>query len=765
VFATLLMVGAHVVLLAVLGVAVLAPLRSEARRRLLPAAPVFGAVLIAVVTNWTSRWLSVTQSWPIFVLIAVVLVVIGVRTGRFSPRFRNWRSVLGSRGPVRIGVLALASTVAGFVLVAAPSAHVGGVSDTNAVAPAYIIDQFYFAGVSSYVVDHPLLPGPTMTDSWVGNDPPATAPAADTVRNRLRFGQSATAAALSIAVNHSPYETVTSISLLWFLLLGLSAFVTGSLIGLKRRAALVGAALLTSSFFVVSQPLESKNDGLLGASLCLLAVGLSYQLLKDSRYSWPLVFVAAGVAATYSEYFTLLVPAIVGLALVGSRAGVLHRLNLLGGRWAASALLVPWAWVWLAQSFKITTRLTNGPTPFVNRSGWELFRAYVGFGTVPGGTTVAVLLTALAVVVLGTLVVGWVAVIRWHSTRGALVGVLIAFGFLQLYAISGSSGNLQYRVMQLGVPLLLLFAVLGWQLVLERAPAREPRRQVLSKAVSLTGAAFVVVNLATIGLTTSYARAETQHVPAAFTKAANELVDRVGADDVTVVSPVLPDIAALSLALGDHPEVDYPSIPSSIVYIGTAPHWSRQPDQYYVIGPGVTVLGEATYLERDGAYSIVTLGPTGVIVSPFTSGWARTTWMRGFTCGRPGVQVVVFRGGSGTQDLQVAAKSRGGSSTGIEVYREDGRELRPRADSSRIGGWTTETVRLPQAPNAILTLRPSETFAATGTISFPVRFGDGTATSLRLDDVDDTLADFCLSGGDNGTDGYDRELTFMRSAS
>jgi len=62
VFATLLIVGAPVVLLAVLGVAVLAPPSSEPRSHLLPAAPVVGAVL----------------------------TTISVRTGRRIPRRRTW---------------------------------------------------------------------------------------------------------------------------------------------------------------------------------------------------------------------------------------------------------------------------------------------------------------------------------------------------------------------------------------------------------------------------------------------------------------------------------------------------------------------------------------------------------------------------------------------------------------------------------------------------------------------------------------------------
>lgn len=755
---TLALVGAQFLLLSVIGLAVLAPLTPDLRDKLLPAAPVFGAVLIAVVANWTCRWLSIRQSLPIIGAVAVLLLVYG-----FVGRRRPLRIPGAGWGGVALAVVAC---VGGFTLASLPVAHVG---DTDAVAPSYVVDEFYFGGVSTYLVDHPLLPGPTMTDSWVGNDPPATAPAADTVHNRLRFGQSAVAAALSVLVLHSPYTTVSSIGLLWLLLLAVSALVVASLLGASRGASCAAAAVVTSSFYVVSQSLEGKNDGLLGVSLGLLAFALSVKLLEDSRYSWPLLLVGAGLAATYSEYFILLVPALVALALLGRPASLLHRLNLIGGCWAASAFLVPWAWVWMVQSFKITTRTTNGPNPFVGRSGWELVRVYLGVGSVRGADVG--LLTAVSVAVLVAICVGWGTVLLWHQARAAFAGLLVAFAGLQWYAIAAGSGNIQYRAMQLALPALLVFAVLGWELVVTRVRDNADgfsrvlaRVRLVPVTAVVIGLAFMGTNLLTVGRTTSFERAANQHVPARFMNQTIDLVKRVGADEVSVVAPVLTDVAAFSMALDSYPEVEYPTVPPSEVYVGNVPHWSRGNDPYYVVGPGATVLGDATMLEHDGGYAIVQLGRSGMIIAPFQAGWARTTWMRGFPCAHAGVQLVILRGGTAPQMFQVAVRAKGPIVRGLQLVGENGKSVPVAETARRTDGWTVQTFRAPQQANAILTVRPSGDFAVSRTTAFPLVLDGSELSSAGLGAVDRTLTDFCLMDQDSGMDGYDREITFMRSA-
>ncbi len=766
---TLLLVAVQFAILFVVGAAALAPLKPELRAKLLPAAPIFGAALVAVLANWTCRWLSIRQSLPIFAAIAVLLLLYGVRTGR-QP-FTVSRGVWGSIA------LVLAASLGGLALAGAPVAKVASPGDTGAVAPAYIIDGFYFAGVSSYLVDEPLLPGPTVTGSWEGNDPPTTTPAKDTVQNRLRFGQSAVAATLSVVVFQPPYETAGSISLLWLLLLGTATFVSGSLLGLRRRGSFVAALLVTSSAHVVAQPLQGQNDGLLGASLFLLALALSSRLLKAPRYTLPLVLIGAGLAATYSEYFILLVPAIVALALVGPRSTLLHRLNLLGGRWAATALLVPWAWVWLAQSFKVTSRTTDGPSPFSRRTGWELFRAYLGTASPASSDGYAVLLNVVGLLVVLALCVGWISVMVRHEARGALGALLLVVGGFELYAVSTQVGNLQYRVVQLGLPVLLLFAAVGWGLLLRgpgssRAPAidqhavtarpRVAARNVAAVGAVLVSVGFVVGNLTTIGITTSYARAANQHVPPTFLTKVHELVAEVGDENVSVVTPNLTDLAAMSLSLLEYRELDYPVVVSANVYVGFAPHWDRELDPYYVVGPGATIVGDVTYLEREGEYSIVQLDDSGMIAAPFQGRWTRTTFMRGFPCAREGVSVVVIRGKDSSRTFRVASTARAPErNNGVILVNENGAAVRTIGGPVRSGAWTIQTFRAPKRLNSILTVTYRASLAAQELVGVPLKFGDGSSSSMDLE-VDEDVANACMNDFDSGLDGYDRELTLMR---
>ncbi|CAB4727611.1 unannotated protein [freshwater metagenome] len=330
---------------------------------------------------------------------------------------------------------------------------------------------------------------------------------------------------------------------------------------------------------------------------------------------------------------------------------------------------------------------------------------------------------------------------------------------LELLAVTQGSGNLQFRVLQLAVPGLILFAVLGWARVLGRATLPRVGRWA-GAVVAVTAAAAVIANLTTVALSTSFDRARSQHLDDDFTSEVAASADEVDGE-LTVVAPRLTDQAALSLLLEEHPEVQFPSIQPS-TYVGPVPRWDRQPDSRYVVAPGASVLGEADYLARDGDYGVVELGETGAIVSPILGGWTRTTWMRGLPCARAGVRLLVVRGGTGRQTFRVASRGRAALSAGVELTTEDGRRVPVAERPQFVAGWTVQTYRAPRTTDAILTVMPAPQLVATSTTTFPVVVGD--AESLLLGQVDDGLVDACLSDPDSGMDGYDRELTYMRTA-
>lgn len=755
---TVLLCGGQLLILAAFGLAVLAPVRPEVRAKLLPAAPALGAALIAVLSNWTARWLSIRDALPLLVVAAACLVGMGWRLGR--------RPLAIPRTALVGALVGIGASLGGFALAAAPAVHV---ADTNAVAPSYSVDEFYFAGVTTWMVDHPLLPGPVMRDAMTGNDTPGVSPAADDVHYRLRFGQSAVAAALSVLVGTAPVATVSSLSLCYLLLLGAAAFAAATYLGLRRRWAAVAACCVTSCFFVVSQPLEGKNDGLLGVSLALVALVLSVGAVTDRGGSWPLVLVGAGLVATYSEFMLLLAPTLLMFALVAPRGSRLHRLNVVSGRWAASALLVPWAWTWLAESFKISTRFTDGPTPFVGRSGLSLLAAYAGIGASPTASVWVLLLLGLAaLLVLGALFAGLVVAYSRHDVRALPATFAVVVLVLEARAVMSGSGNLQYRVMQLGLPLLIFFAVVGWSVLWRRSARAAARVRRDSRALRAAGASacvvFVLGNLITVGASTSFARAAHQHIPARVTAEIARFVARVGDSNVTVVAPNLTDTATLSLVLSHEPQVQYASIPASSAYVGRQAHWDRVPDRYYILGPGASVVGGHTTLYSGDGFQIVTLNEDGMIFAPFTnaSTWARISWMRGFPCAWPGAVFLMIRGGTGRESFRVAVEGRTLIPARVTLTDESGASTPSQGVAATWNGWAVQTFRAPRTWNSLVALHSTAALDATGTRSFPLLFGATTA-GLDFGAVDPILESFCLADRAEGMDGYDREITFMRT--
>lgn len=761
---TLVLVISCLLVLSVVGLCVLSALPAGSRRdQLIVVSPLLGAALIAVVTNWSCRWLSAPQSVPLVLAVTALPLVWGVRLGRVRS--------LACLSTLRSLAVGPALAAAGLCVAAVPVMIAG---DINPVAASYNVDQLYFAGVSTWLMDNPLLPGPVITDSWVGDSVPSSAPAADTVYLKLRFGQSAISAVLSGLLAQSPFQVVTSMSLVWLVTVAASAFFLAQTLGADRRVAAVAGVVVTSSFFVVTQALEGKNDGLLGVSLALAVLALCYVEMHDNKVGWPLVLVAAGLVASYSEYLLLLVPILLLLAVLGPREQLLHRLNQVAWPWALTAVLVPMAWVWLVKSFKQTTRFTDGPTPFSDRSGLGYVRAAMGLPETASGE---IAVSVLACLLLAGLTIGWWVFLRCHPARGALIGLLAVVVVLEINAFSTGSGNLTYRVAQLTSPALIGLAVVGWGILIDerskgrgrhlavvegavRGALRRARLNVARIAVVLV-ISFVVSNLTTTALATSHQRASEQHVPKAFTDVLLPLVDQVGWENVSVVAPKLTDVAALSLALATRPAVQFPVIPNASSYVGTNPLWDSGPDRYYVVGPGARVIGGHTTHARVGDYRVVSLKEDGLLITPFqTALWPRVTWMRGFLCGRQGLALLVLRGGIGRATFDMATMSRATSEDGVRLERPNGKLLRTVGRLDTDGAWQRRAFIAPKELVSILTMQTPSSFAASGTTAFPLEFIEPSTELPRS--ADRELEQFCLQDANDGSDGYDRELTLMR---
>ncbi|MDN4172683.1 hypothetical protein QWY28_07005 [Nocardioides sp. SOB77] len=745
----LVIVGSYLVLGAV-GWLVLAPVAPEVRARLLPAAPLFGVALLAGVSSTATRWLTVPQTLPLVGVLVAACVAVGVWR-RTAP----WR-VDRSTGPLVL--LCPLLTVPAALAVALPTIWAG---DNRPVAGTVVVDQFYFASNATYLTDHPLLPGPYWNPAdWVGSAPPSYGPVVDVISNRLRYGQSAVASALSFLLRQEPSDTVTPLSITWVVVMGGAAFVVAVLLGVRLRWALLAVPLVTSSLYVTTQALEGKNDGLLGVSLALLALGLSYAVTRSTAYWWPLTVSVAGLASVYAELVLVLVPAVALVALLGSRRQLLARLNVVAASWALGAVLTPWAWIWLAESARIGGRFSDGATPFEGRSGLDLLRSVMGAQPI-GGRVVVVVFSVAAVVCAVAILAGLVLVGLRSPARGAAIGLVLVLGWLELSAYRSGAGNLQYRTAQLGWAFVLLLAVVGWQALLRLLEGRPRSGRAAAASVVAVAVAFASVNLATAASHLPRERAEVQHVDAAQLDEALGWVEEVDAADVAVLVPRFTDLVWLALGLREHAEVAYPVLPA--IYLGSFPRWDREPDRYYLLGAGAETSGDVTVLEENERYRLVELGPTGSILTPFqpTYFWGRTTYMRGFPCARDFAQLLLVRGS--TAPATFTLSSRAGRSVRANLDVDvDGRRLEPVGRPRTVDGWNVQSFRAPRFRSAIMTLTLTAEARRSGTSALPLVLDDAGRAGV-LERVDPGLATFCLADDDaDMMDGYDRNVTVLR---
>jgi len=751
-----LLIVAMYAILSLIGAFLLTSVDTQTRDALLPAAPLLGAALIAAVSSTTTRWLSMRASLMVVAAVLVVVLVVAYLRRSDTPGRPRWR--LG-RGAVAGLLLAPVLTIGGAGIAALPSIWV---DDHRPVDATLIVDQFYFASTSTYLTDQSLLPGPYWNpDDWIDSATPSEGPVVDVISNRLRYGQAALSSALSIAVGQDPSDTVTSVSIMLLVLTGPAIYVAATLLGARRRWALAAVPLATSSFFLITQSLEGKNDGLLGISLALLALALTYAVTRRAAFAWPLVIMAAGLAATYSELVLVLVAPVALLALLGPRAKLTERLNVVAGSWALAAVLTPWAWIWLAQSAKVGGRFSQGSTPFDDRSGWALARAAVGI--TPAGSVPAALCSAAAVGCLVAVVTGIVWAVRRSPARGAAIGVVLALAALEYAALRSDAGNLQYRVAQIGYPFLMLFAVLGWDSLAAERPRWSPRWA--GHVVPVTAGAIIGVfalgNVATAATHLPRERAVEQHVPGSEIDEAASWVREAGPADVSLLVPKFPDLIWLALELRDDVGVGYPVVPA--IYLGSFPRWDRQPDRFYLTGVGASVSADARVVHRNAHYQLVELGSTGTILTPFqpTFYWARPTYMRGFPCARDGSQLLLVRGREAPKTFQVASRTARELRSNL-VLDVDGDRISQAAPPRREEDWLVQTFEAPDFDSAIINIELTSAATDAGSTALPLRLGAPDADQVKADDTG--LTDFCMRDEADGMDGYDRDITTLRTS-
>ncbi|MGA8255718.1 MAG: hypothetical protein WB767_04005, partial [Nocardioides sp.] len=198
------------------------------------------------------------------------------------------------------------------------------------------------------------------------------------------------------------------------------------------------------------------------------------------------------------------------------------------------------------------------------------------------------------------------------------------------------------------------------------------------------------------------------------------------------------------------------------IYLGSFPRWDRQPDRYYVTGVGTTLAGDDTVLKSNSRYQLVEMGAEGMVMTPFqpTFYWARSTYMRGFPCARDGSQMLLLRGSQEPATFDVASLATEPLRThlGLDI---DGTPVQRTGPPVTVRGWSVQTFKAPQFRSAIMNIRLTKAATQAGTTAVPMLFGTDLVSDLV--EPDRGLTRFCLEDEGGFLDGYDRDLTTLRT--
>ncbi|MBO3083834.1 hypothetical protein [Cellulomonas fengjieae] len=667
---TLIWMAAALVVLFVLGLAVLAPMRPRRRAALVPAAPLLGAALLAVVMSTSSWWLDARGGLAVTAVVAAVLVVVGVRRGT-SP----WRVDLSAVG---LAVLLVGIGAIGAAVALLPSAWAG---DGRALSANDSGDVFFYVAESAWMGDHPISPVPEPgAVPGEGNATPADVPLRAALAFPLRVGQPLVHAALGAVTGQPAVGSVMGVMALWIALLAPAAFVSGRLLRLGRLASMLLAAVCATSAVVVQQSYQQNVDALLGAGLALLTIGAVMAATERRLPLWPAALVTAALAGVYTEYALFVVPAVLGAVLLRRPRGLGRRAGRLLAVLGMAVAMAPTSWVRGVQALTLPRAGDGFGSPLFSDGWFAAVSRVVGTAALaePVGAAGPNLGTALVVVLAATLVLGWVLALVLDRHRGMWFALLaVGLGYLG-FLTAEHRGYTQVRAASVLLPLLLLASAAGWSTLgarLRRAArvrtggtARSALAPRLVTGLTATLTAIVVVavvvNVRSAPDGIDRGRLPERHVDATYDEAAR-WVDEDGGEGgqgVTVLAADLFSQMWLAHALREDPLVSYVSLRPD--YLGMTTYWAGEQDPFLLVGPGAFLDADpAAVVAQNDRFRMVDLGaaPAVAAVPLDLPTWSPYAQADGSMIGPDGGKITVVRspGLTGPVELELAAAGAG----------------------------------------------------------------------------------------------------------
>lgn len=604
VISSLLVVAGGWTLLTGVGLVVLGLLPPEVRGRLLPAAPVVGVALLVTVLHWTTLLMSVRLG---LVVVAGVLVALAAVATRRRGR-DAWRV---SRRDV-VALLVTAAVGTGPMLLAiAPALSVGG----GVVMPTASRDAFYYVSVGTWLVDHPASDVPVFDAvPQPGDDVPANASARVLLITGMRLGESLVQAALSTALGVEFTTAWYPLLSLWVLLL--VASVTAALRLLRLGTAsgvLVGLAAGVSPV-LLRQVFNQNAHSLLGIALAPLAIVALTEVVsrRPGVPRWFAALLLVGWLGTYTEYAVLGIPALVVATFL--RPPPQWRGAVLAGvvTVVAALAMAPLVWTRALDSLRLLTALPTGQSRslYLDASAWEVLNRVTGASVPEAGA----LPSRLSPFMVAAVVAGLVLAVGLGPRRPLWVGIIAscALNVLRLSVGPDRDGYTQQRLVEIGLPLVVVAAGVGWSALAVRgvgairaAPVGSSRRRrwlaAVVVVVVVVAIGWTLVNMRSAARTAAAAVADPGHVDGAYAEAArwvDELGGREG-EDVTVLASDFEQQLWIAQALQHQADVAYPVLDAS--YFIVERHWAGERDRFVLADSASLVDADAGVVVRENA--------------------------------------------------------------------------------------------------------------------------------------------------------------------
>lgn len=625
--------------LAVVGVVVLALVPDPARRRLLPAAPLLGVLLMVASLSLTAFFTSVRNGMLVLALVVVTIAVATTRSrGRAVWTYR--------RQDLAVALAAAVLGLGPFALAVLPSLHAHG----QLVQPTGNHDAAFYVSLTEWLEHHDGVHAPVITQDPTIADaaPPAFGPTRSAITAHLRIGESLTQAGLNTVLRTDSQTTYYAFTALWAALVLSSVTAAARLLRLPPLACLSAALAVSVLPLTIRQVYNQNAASLLGIALAPLVLAMFGDAVSRRRTVpvWLAALGLGGLVGVYLEYLSILVPAAVLLTFVRAPREWPRALGAAAATTALAVAIVPLGWWKAYESASTLAGITdNGMTsPFLNGGKVADVGRMIGAHAQRESSR---LIPVLVVLLLALLVVG-LALALLPRTRHYAVSVAGAAALL----IAWYSTHLrdkeytQGRIVELGMPLLVTAAALGWAglvsafsgppngrswqelplAVRQRVPER--RRRALA-AVLAAGAVLVAFGV--------YARtdfeqglpamrlAETRNIDGTYAEAADWVAELGGQDgrDVTAVVPDFYQQLWLVMALHDEPAVSYPVL--RVDYLTLTQAWAGEADPYLLVDNYVLLHTDpSAVVRRNDRFTLLDLRRGSVVVAVL-EGQARAT--------------------------------------------------------------------------------------------------------------------------------------------